>query len=306
MLVLWSICLGAFTCNHHITRFSILGQWDEEVTSDSLCVALVSFNLQGIPRRPVMNPFRPDPDEMALDSLFQTPSTFASSNPSAQPVVPRPKRQTYADLTFFSRLVTSLICRSVSGVLACCVSRDHVLWESRTGGQRLLELLGLLGVLQGQRVQVLGASDLELDQRGLLVLLDPGGWRNSRVVRQIFVLSCSRLRRRLRSEHTGGILSPADLDELQLPFVSGNQTHKIRYGLPISTFLMSLISWAILSDFFDSEFWEGCPGLSVVVAIEVEVSWGGIFQNVCGKGGQGSWRAKSTGEGGGRPLCRGT
>jgi hypothetical protein len=41
----------------------------------------------------------------------------------------------------------------------------------------LLELLGLLGVLEGEGVQVLGASDLELDQRGLLVLLDPGGWK---------------------------------------------------------------------------------------------------------------------------------
>ncbi|KAL2290424.1 hypothetical protein FJTKL_15534 [Diaporthe vaccinii] len=156
--------------------------WTKRLLRTAPCVALVSFNLQGIPRRPVMNPFRPGPDEMALDSLFQTPSTFASSNPSAQPVVPIPKRQTYA-LTFFSRLVTSLICRSVSVMLACCVPRCRVWWGSRTGGQRLLELLGLLGVLQGQRVQVLGASDLELDQRGLLVLLDPGGWKNSRVVR---------------------------------------------------------------------------------------------------------------------------
>lgn len=39
----------------------------------------------------------------------------------------------------------------------------------------MLELLGLLGVLQGQGVQVLRASDLELDQGALLVLLDPGG-----------------------------------------------------------------------------------------------------------------------------------
>ena len=156
----------------------MLGQLDEEVTfGQPQCVALVSFNLQGIPRRPVMNPFRPDPDEMALDSLFQTPSTFASSNPSAQPVIPGPRLRTYADLTFFSRLETSLICRSVSGVLACCCPRDRAWWGTRTGRQRLLELLGLLGVLQGQGVQVLGASDLELDQRGLLVLLDPGGWR---------------------------------------------------------------------------------------------------------------------------------
>lgn len=171
-----------FPC-YHITCLIIGSVGRRGYFGQPPCVALVSFNLQGIPRRPVMNPFRPDPDEMALDSLFQTPSTFASSNPFAQPVVPGPKQRTYADLTFFSRLVTSLICRSVSGVLACCRTRDRVWWGSRTGRQRLLELLGLLGVLQGQGVQVLGASDLELDQRGLLVLLDPGGCRNWRAVR---------------------------------------------------------------------------------------------------------------------------
>lgn len=219
-LILWSMCVDSFNW-YRITLISILNRFNEEVTSDSLqCVALVSFNLQGIPRRPVMNPFRPDPDEMALDALFQTPSTFASSNPFAQPVAPGPEQRAYADLTFFSRLVTSLICRSVFGVLACCCPRDRMCWESRTRGQRLLELLGLLGVLQGQRVQVLGASDLELDQRGLLVLLDPGGWSNSRVVRLLFSSICSSFFRRLRSEHTGGILPPADLDELFLTFVS--------------------------------------------------------------------------------------
>lgn len=39
-LVLLSICLGVFTCHHHITRVSISSQWDEEVTSDSLHVWL--------------------------------------------------------------------------------------------------------------------------------------------------------------------------------------------------------------------------------------------------------------------------
>lgn len=47
--------------------------------------------------------------------------------------------------------------------------------RARTRGERLLELLGLLGVLEGQGVEVLRASDLELDHSGLLALLDPGG-----------------------------------------------------------------------------------------------------------------------------------
>lgn len=55
--------------------------------------------------------------------------------------------------------------------------------KARTGRERLLKLLGLLSVLEGQGVEVLRASDLELDQRGLLVLLDPGGWKFEFLVR---------------------------------------------------------------------------------------------------------------------------
>lgn len=81
LLVLLSICLGAAT-RYHIAHISMFGSVRRRgYFGQPPCVALVSFNLQGIPRRPVMNPFRPGPDEMALDSLFQTPSTFASSNP---------------------------------------------------------------------------------------------------------------------------------------------------------------------------------------------------------------------------------
>lgn len=47
---------------------------------------------------------------------------------------------------------------------------------NRTRRKRLLQLLGLLGILEDQSVEVLLASDLELDGRGLLVLLDPGGY----------------------------------------------------------------------------------------------------------------------------------
>jgi hypothetical protein len=45
----------------------------------------------------------------------------------------------------------------------------------RTWGQGLLELLGLVGVLENEGVDVLGAADLELDVVHLLVLLDAGG-----------------------------------------------------------------------------------------------------------------------------------
>lgn len=57
----------------------------------------------------------------------------------------------------------------------------HTRWEG------LLELIGLLGVLQDEGVQVALAADLELDGRGLLAALD-----------------ASR----------AGVLAAADLDEL--------------------------------------------------------------------------------------------
>ena len=54
-------------------------------------------------------------------------------------------------------------------------------WEGcRTRGQALLELLGLVGVLKHQGVEMLLAADLELDVANLLVLLDPGGCNNVR------------------------------------------------------------------------------------------------------------------------------
>ena len=46
------------------------------------------------------------------------------------------------------------------------------MWARRTWGQTLLELLSLLGVVEGERVEVAGAPDLEL---GLgLATSDPG------------------------------------------------------------------------------------------------------------------------------------
>lgn len=58
-------------------------------------------------------------------------------------------------------------------VSSCVLAEDH------TGGKALLELLGLVGVLENQGVEVLLAADLELDVVGLLALLDPRGcWDN--------------------------------------------------------------------------------------------------------------------------------
>src|SRR5688572_25727100 len=67
------------------------------------------------------------------------------------------------------------MCRSIVDGLArdwSGVSRD-----GRTGREALLELVGLLVVLENKSVEVLLAPDLELDVLGLLALLDPRGYR---------------------------------------------------------------------------------------------------------------------------------
>lgn len=46
--------------------------------------------------------------------------------------------------------------------------------RQRTWGQALLELVGLVGVLQGKGVDEALAADLELDLLGLAVALDAG------------------------------------------------------------------------------------------------------------------------------------
>lgn len=46
--------------------------------------------------------------------------------------------------------------------------------RQRTWGQALLELVGLVGVLQGKGVDEALAADLELDLLGLTVALDAG------------------------------------------------------------------------------------------------------------------------------------
>lgn len=47
--------------------------------------------------------------------------------------------------------------------------------ERRTRGQGLLELIGLVGVLQDEGVDETLAADLELNLLGLAVALDPSG-----------------------------------------------------------------------------------------------------------------------------------
>lgn len=48
--------------------------------------------------------------------------------------------------------------------------------DCRTRGKRLLELVGLVGVLEDESVEVAVASDLEFDLVALARLLDAGGW----------------------------------------------------------------------------------------------------------------------------------
>ena len=87
---------------------------------------------------------------------------------------------------------------------------------NRTGRKALLQLLGLVGVLEDKGVQVTLAADLELDLRGLGVLLDPGGYNAELVVdfSSICVLFRFAGLFEFGGKHTGGILPPADLDEL--------------------------------------------------------------------------------------------
>jgi hypothetical protein len=54
-----------------------------------------------------------------------------------------------------------------------------VCFGERTRGKRLLELLGLVGVLEDEGVDVPRAADLELDVVDLLVLLDARGYTQS-------------------------------------------------------------------------------------------------------------------------------
>lgn len=79
---------------------------------------------------------------------------------------------------------------------------------AHTRGKRLLQLLGLVLVLEDEGVQVTVAADLELDLLGG-GLLDTGSccFQKS-VLASIFVISA------LQGKRTGSVLAAADLDEL--------------------------------------------------------------------------------------------
>lgn len=113
-----------------------------------------------------------------------------------------------------------------------CVRDGGCAWEWRTWGKALLELLGLVGVLEDKCVDVLRAADLELDVVDLLVLLYAGGCDTvSSSSRFRFKIPSAALSPLLKTPHrhllspssapagnarrrTLGILAPADLDEL--------------------------------------------------------------------------------------------
>jgi hypothetical protein len=65
-------------------------------------------------------------------------------------------------------------------------------WRERTRGKRLLELLGLIGVLKNESVDVPRAADLELDVVDLLVLLDARGCMVVSFTFNYVQLSCQR------------------------------------------------------------------------------------------------------------------
>lgn len=76
-------------------------------------------------------------------------------------------------------------------VLEMCGGGLAVVGE-RTRGKRLLELLGLVGVLEDEGVDVPRAADLELDVVDLLVLLDARGWMVVSFTFNFVQLSCQR------------------------------------------------------------------------------------------------------------------
>jgi hypothetical protein len=114
----------------------------------------------------------------------------------------------------------------------------------RTGGKALLQLLGLVRVLQDKGVQVPLAADLELDLLGVGVLLDPGGCNNRALVLVLVSVSDSLFGGyiAISSKRTGSILPPADLDELWLivsNLVRANNPEMLQWD---RTFLISAIS----------------------------------------------------------------
>lgn len=131
--------------------------------------------MQGIPRRPFVHVdsflthHHPFPPPIIPISLFTTSSCFSSSC--------QPRRWT--GLESLGQYKKKRPCSTRLPQSKVSIYRtDGILrgQSSHTGRQALLQLLGLVGVLEHQGVQVLLAADLELDVVGLLVLLDPRGY----------------------------------------------------------------------------------------------------------------------------------
>lgn len=143
-------------------------------------------------------------------------------------------------------------------------NRDRGRAHTRRKG--LLKLLGLVVVLQHQGVEVLLASDLELDVVGLLVLLDPRGCKKSKLVIEFLSFPSCRfiLEYRFYSSSSGAafqlaaskirtrsVLATADLDELEKKGCQYIDDRKAinSFSIKILTFLISATSLGILAVF---------------------------------------------------------
>jgi hypothetical protein len=114
--------------------------------------------MQGIPRRPFVHVDLPTPKAFSLT---------------------RETRPHVANLVLLGNLGDLQVCRVVP-TSATTFSLGATVVR-HTGRQALLQLLGLVGILEDKGVEVLLAADLELDVVGLLVLLDPRGYNCSSV-----------------------------------------------------------------------------------------------------------------------------
>ena len=154
-----------------------------------------------------MSSVQPGPAN-AYASIVPTPAL------SAGPAFPL-QRPLAHDEGFLFFLGTSLIWRSVAEEVhpSADATSSRSSCGKPTGRQGLLELLGLVRVLEDQGVEKPLAADLELDLLGVLVLLDPGGCAKKKPLSEPCCANSS-LDRSLRVERTRGVLPPADLDEL--------------------------------------------------------------------------------------------
>jgi len=107
-----------------------------------------------------------------------------------------------------SSVISSSRCAAARSASSVCDKVQH------TRGQGLLQLLGLVGILEHQGVQVLLAADLELDVADLLVLLDARGCETLVFMAPVVSPHAVDGRGSFARKRTGGVLPTADLDEL--------------------------------------------------------------------------------------------